>query len=60
MVRSSAGCRRRPREPRTPLDEGAFRYAFNEDAMATEKLAEGIRVFAADVRRLEALIQAMG
>jgi len=32
----------------------------NEDAMATEKLAEGIRVFAADVQRLEALMQAIG
>lgn len=44
----------------TPLEEGDFRYAVNEDAMATEKLAEGIRVFAADVVRLEALLQAMG
>jgi transaldolase len=29
----------------------------NEDAMATEKLAEGIRLFAADTRKLEALIE---
>jgi transaldolase len=29
--------------PAVPLDEAAFRYALNEDAMATEKLAEGIR-----------------
>jgi transaldolase len=43
-----------------PLAEAAFRYALNEDAMATEKLAEGIRVFAADVQRLEALMQAIG
>jgi transaldolase len=42
------------------LNEGDFRYAVNEDAMATEKLAEGIRVFAADVVRLESLLQAMG
>lgn len=40
------------------LDEAAFRYAFNEDAMATEKLAEGIRAFVADAVRLEALMQA--
>ena len=30
------------------LDEASFRWAMNEDAMATEKLAEGIRQFAAD------------
>ncbi len=39
-------------------DEPAFRYALNQDAMATEKLAEGIRAFAADAARLEQLIQA--
>jgi len=38
-------------------DEASFRWALNEDAMATEKLAEGIRAFAADTRKLEALIQ---
>ncbi len=38
------------------LAESAFRYALNEDAMAVEKLAEGIRAFAADTQRLEALI----
>ena len=40
------------------LDEASFRYALNEDAMATEKLAEGIRAFAADALKLEALIRA--
>jgi transaldolase len=35
------------------LDEPAFRWELNEDAMATEKLAEGIRRFAADTRKLE-------
>lgn len=35
------------------MDEKAFRYALNEDAMATEKLAEGIRKFAADFKKLE-------
>jgi len=42
---------------RVSFDEKAFRFAFNEDAMATEKTAEGIRVFAADVVKLEQLIQ---
>ena len=35
------------------LDEKAFRWMHNEDAMATEKLAEGIRKFNADARRLQ-------
>lgn len=39
-------------------DEAAFRYALNEDAMATEKLAEGIRAFAADTGKLEQLLLA--
>lgn len=39
------------------LDEKSFRFAFNEDAMATEKTAEGIRVFAADIVKLEQLIR---
>lgn len=39
------------------LTEIDFRWAMNEDAMATEKLAEGIRKFAVDQRKLEALIQ---
>jgi transaldolase len=34
------------------LDEKTFRFMLNEDAMATEKLAEGIRVFARDLRAL--------
>ena len=41
-----------------PLSEAAFRYALNEDAMATEKLAEGIRGFAVDADKLDALIEA--
>jgi len=39
-------------------DEAAFRYALNEDAMATEKLAEGIRAFCVDAVKLEALMKA--
>lgn len=43
-------------EPRTLLDQPAFRWSHNEDAMATEKLAEGIRAFAVDQVRLEQLL----
>ena len=38
------------------LDEKSFRFLFNEDAMATEKTAEGIRKFAADIVKLEQVI----
>ena len=44
--------------PAVNYDEAGFRYALNEDAMATEKLAEGIRAFAADAVKLEKLILA--
>jgi transaldolase len=44
--------------PVVRYDEAGFRYALNEDAMATEKLAEGIRAFAADTVKLEQLILA--
>jgi transaldolase len=40
-------------------NEASFRYALNDDAMASEKLGEGIRVFAADAVRLEKLIEGM-
>lgn len=40
------------------LDEKTFRYLLNEDAMATEKLSEGIRNFAKDIVKLEKLLQA--
>ena len=43
-------------EPRVILNEADFRWAHNEDAMATEKLAEGIRAFAADQIKLERLM----
>jgi len=39
-------------------NESSFRYALNDDAMATEKLAEGIRAFAADAAKLDSIIQA--
>jgi transaldolase len=41
---------------RVEYDEAQFRWALNEDAMATEKLAEGIRTFGADAIKLEKLI----
>jgi transaldolase len=44
-------------EPAIELDEAGFRWMLNEDAMATEKLAEGIRNFTRDTERLEALVR---
>ncbi|MBV8469998.1 MAG: transaldolase [Burkholderiaceae bacterium] len=41
------------------LDEAAFRFALNQDAMATEKLAEGIRLFAADAVKLDHMIESL-
>lgn len=43
--------------PVVTYDEASFRLALNEDAMATEKLAEGIRAFCADAVKLEELMQ---
>ena len=42
--------------PAVQYDEAGFRYALNQDAMATEKLAEGIRAFAADAAKLDQLL----
>jgi len=39
------------------FNEAGFRFALNEDAMATEKLSEGIRAFAADAVKLDKLIE---
>ena len=41
---------------RLALDERTFRYLLNDNAMATEKTAEGIRKFAADVVKLEKFV----
>jgi len=41
------------------FDEPGFRFALNEDAMATEKLAEGIRAFAVDAAKLDQLIRSL-
>ena len=39
------------------LDEKSFRWMLNENAMATDKLAEGIRNFAKDLAKLEKIIE---
>lgn len=44
-------------QPKLDSRETAFRWAMNQDAMATEKLAEGIRAFAADQVKLENLVR---
>ncbi|NTF08498.1 transaldolase [Agrobacterium rubi] len=44
-------------EPLQSLDEKAFRWHLNEDAMATEKLSEGIRQFAKDLESLRGIIR---
>ncbi len=51
LVPSSQGFKRP-----TPLDEAEFRWEHNEDPMAVDKLAEGIRLFAVDQRKLEDLL----
>ena len=44
-------------EARIEQTESSFRWDLNEDAMATEKLAEGIRNFTRDTEKLEAFVQ---
>jgi len=46
-----------PEGGKIELDEKSFRWELNEDAMATEKLAEGIRKFTADLVKLEKFIK---
>ncbi|MCY7369942.1 MAG: transaldolase [Polaromonas sp.] len=53
-----AGAARHLDLPHAQFDEAGFRYALNGDAMATEKLAEGIRAFSADTIKLEKLMLA--
>lgn len=43
--------------PRLEINEASFRYLLNQDAMAHEKLGEGIRLFAADALKLETMIR---
>ena len=47
------------RASRDRMNEETFRSTLHDDAMATEKLAEGIRAFAADSIKLEKLITAL-
>ena len=54
-----ADAARRLNLPAVHHDEKTFRWALNEDAMATEKLAEGIRAFAADAIKLDRLIEGL-
>jgi transaldolase len=44
-------------QPKLSLNQADFRWMHNEDAMATEKLAEGIRNFTRDQEKLEALLR---
>jgi transaldolase len=44
---------------RAAVDEASFRFQLNEVAMATEKLAEGIRTFCADARKLKSMVDAL-
>lgn len=39
------------------MDESAFRWLLNEDQMATDKLSDGIRKFAADSRKLDKVLK---
>ncbi|MDQ2821239.1 MAG: transaldolase [Pseudomonadota bacterium] len=48
-----------PPVERVGIDEKTFRFMMNEDAMATEKLAEGIRAFCADAGKLKQIIAGM-
>jgi transaldolase len=50
--KAAAACK----DEKVSLDEKAFRWMHNEDQMATEKLSEGIRLFAADTVKLEKLV----
>ena len=56
LPRQLSAAEGRSKDPRQAPSEAAFRYGLNDDAMATEKLAEGIRNFVADQIKLEKLI----
>lgn len=58
LVRKMSPDNARGAPPRIALDEKTFRWMMNEDAMATEKLAEGIRTFAHDLGALRKLVGA--
>ncbi|RYF68048.1 MAG: transaldolase [Comamonadaceae bacterium] len=52
-----ASVAKKTKSEKVSYDEPSFRFAMNEDAMSTEKLAEGIRAFAADAVKLEKLME---
>jgi transaldolase len=60
LSRYLAGCRLETAKAsdaqKISLDEKTFRFGFNEDPMAVDKTAEGIRKFSADIIKLEKLI----
>ena len=43
--------------PALNVDQAQFRFELNEDAMGSEKLAEGIRAFVADAKKLDTIIE---
>jgi transaldolase len=54
-----AGVAERATVSAVTYNEASFRWALNEDAMATEKLAEGIRAFAADAAKLDKMVEGL-
>ena len=58
QILSPAGAAAMYAGERVAVDEASFRWALNQDAMATEKLAEGIRNFAIDIVKLEDIVRA--
>lgn len=57
QILNSADSSNACKDEKISLDEKQFRWELNEDAMATEKLSEGIRKFAADIVKLENYVQ---
>ncbi len=56
LTRKLDAANAKPAKKEARLSEAAFRFDHNESAMATEKLAEGIRLFAADLNKLKAMM----
>ena len=56
VVLSEEYAQKNCQDTKISLDENAFRFMLNEDAMATEKLSEGIRGFCKDINKLEELV----
>jgi len=56
-VKLTVDAARNTKMSKIDMNEKVFRWMLNEDQMATEKLSEGIRNFAADSRKLEALLK---